>query len=196
MSTRGYTSPVSSQKQDEPSSSGVLNYRNASPELKNKIDESRLTEWTKYQHITASIPIKGEELEALLAEGHVVIPSKWVETIKNWFERHKPGFEPQYQSRLIGCGNFEQDDGVRTDAPTSDLETHSPRSGRVCCMQSDHDSEFRYLERLFPGSAPRQGNHHATASRRTTWSRSGGGIVGKSSCVRFERLRQRVLCQG
>ena len=60
MSTRGYTSPVSSQKQDEPSSSGVLNYRNASPELKSKIDESRLSEWTKYQHSTASIPIKGK----------------------------------------------------------------------------------------------------------------------------------------
>ena len=58
ISTRGYTSPVSSQKQDEPTGSGVLNYRNASPELKSKIDESRLTEWTKYQHFPASIPMK------------------------------------------------------------------------------------------------------------------------------------------
>ena len=60
MSTQGYTSPVSSQKQDEPSSSGVLYYRNASPELKSKIDESRLSEWREYQHFTASIPIKGK----------------------------------------------------------------------------------------------------------------------------------------
>ena len=60
MSTRGYASSVSSQKQDEPSSSGVLNYRNASPELKSKIDESRLSEWTKYQNFSASIPIKGK----------------------------------------------------------------------------------------------------------------------------------------
>ena len=57
MSTRGYTSHVSSQKQDEPSRSGVLNYRNASPDLRSKINESRLTEWKKYQHFTASIPI-------------------------------------------------------------------------------------------------------------------------------------------
>ena len=95
-------SPVSSQIQDEPSSAGVLNCSNASPELGSKIEESRLTEWKKYQHVAASIPIKGKELEALLAEGHVVIPSKRVDTIKNWYERHKPGFEPQYKRRLVG----------------------------------------------------------------------------------------------
>ena len=80
MSTRGYKSRVSTQKLDEPSSSGVLNFRNACPDLNSKIGESRLTEWKKYQHFTASIPIKGTEFEALFAEGHVVIPSKWVDT--------------------------------------------------------------------------------------------------------------------
>ena len=136
MSTRGYTSPVSTQKQDEPSSSGVLNYRNASPDLKSKIDEKRLTEWKKYQHFTASIPIAGKELEALLAEGHVVIPSKWVDTIKNWYECHKPGFEPRYESRLVGCGKIQQDDGVRTDAPMSDLETHCVVAGFAACNRT------------------------------------------------------------
>ena len=87
MSTRGYTSPVSSQKQDEPSSSGVLNYRNASPDLKSK----RLTDWKKYQHFTASIPIRG---------------------------------------------NFEQHDGVRTDAPTSDLETHCMVAAFAACNRT------------------------------------------------------------
>ena len=34
-------------------------------------------------------------------------------------------FEPEFKSRLVGCGNFEDATGVRTDAPTSDLETRS-----------------------------------------------------------------------
>ena len=65
-----------------------------------------------------------------------MIPSKWVDTIKNWFERHKPGFEPRYKSRLVGCGNFEQDDGVRTDAPTSDLETHCVVAAFAACSRT------------------------------------------------------------
>ena len=50
---------------------------------------------------------------------------KWVDTIKNIHEQHKPDFEPEFKSGLVGCGNFEDATGVRTDAPTSDLETHS-----------------------------------------------------------------------
>ena len=50
---------------------------------------------------------------------------KWVDTIKNIHEQHKPDFEPEFKSRLVGCGNFEDATCVRTDAPTSDLETHS-----------------------------------------------------------------------
>ena len=71
MSTLGYTSPVSSQKQGEPSSSGVLNYRNAAPDLKSKIDEYRVEE---VSHFNASIPIEGKELEALWAEEGLVVP--------------------------------------------------------------------------------------------------------------------------
>ena len=50
---------------------------------------------------------------------------KWVDAIKNIHEQHKPDFEPEFKSRLVGCGNFEDATGVRTDAPTSDLETRS-----------------------------------------------------------------------
>ena len=65
-----------------------------------------------------------------------MIASKWVNTIKNWFERHKPDFEPRYKSRLVGCGNFKQDDGVRTDAPTSDLEAHCVVAAFAACNRT------------------------------------------------------------
>ena len=47
------------------------------------------------------------------------IPSKWVDTIKNIHEKHKPDYVPDFKSRLVSCGNFED-----ADAPTSDIETH------------------------------------------------------------------------
>ena len=53
------------------------------------------------------------------------IPSKWVDTIKNIHEKHKPDYVPEFKSRLVSCGNFEDAKGVRTDAPSSDIETHA-----------------------------------------------------------------------
>ena len=53
------------------------------------------------------------------------IPSKWVDTIKNTHEKHKPDYVPEFKSLLVSCGNFEDAEGVRTDAPTSDIETHA-----------------------------------------------------------------------
>ena len=68
---------------------------------------------------------KGAQLKELLDAGHVPIPSKWVDAIKNFHERLKPDYTPEFKSRLVSCGNFEDSTEVRTDAPTSDLETHA-----------------------------------------------------------------------
>ena len=59
----------------------------------------------------------------LLEAGHVPIPSKWVDTITNIHEKHKHDYVPEYKSRLVSCGNVAE--VVRTDAPTSDIETHA-----------------------------------------------------------------------
>ena len=48
-----------------------------------------------------------------------------VDTIKNYHECLKPDYDPEFKSRLESCGNFEDSAEVRTDAPTSDLETHA-----------------------------------------------------------------------
>ena len=44
---------------------------------------------------------------------------------KKIHEQHKQDFIPEWKSRLVGCGDFENAARVRTDAPTSDLKTHS-----------------------------------------------------------------------
>ena len=81
--------------------------------------------WHKYEDFQAALPIEGKDLEDLLADGHVPIPMKWVDVVKSIHEPHKPDFVHDWTSRLLGCGNFEDAAGVRTDAPTSDLETLS-----------------------------------------------------------------------
>ena len=77
---------------------------------------------------------------------------KWVDTVKNIHEQHKPDFVPDWKSRLVGCGNFEDAAGVRTDAPTSDLETHSIVAAFAACIgapiQSSSDIKNAYFQAL------------------------------------------------
>jgi hypothetical protein len=51
---------------------------------------------------------------------------QWIETDKNAHKRrddkHVP---PDLKSRLVGCGNFEEVDGLRTDSPTGDVDAHN-----------------------------------------------------------------------
>ena len=89
------------------------------------IDGSRGKERKKYEDFQAAIPLRGAPLKELLDAGHVPIPYKWVDTIKNFHERLKPDYVPEFKFRLVSRGNFEDSPEVRTDAPTSDLETHA-----------------------------------------------------------------------
>ena len=102
-----------------------MKYWNCTPSVRSHIDGSRAKEWKKYEDFQAAIHIKGAQLKELLDAGHVPIPSKWVDTIKNYHERLKENYSPEFKSRLVSCGNFEDSTEVRTDAPTSDLETHA-----------------------------------------------------------------------
>ena len=102
----------------------ALRYWECTPAARQRIDGSRGKEWKKYEDFQAAIPLKGKLLQELLDAGHVPIPSKWVDTIKNYYERLKPDYDPEFKSRLVSCGNFEHSADVRTDAPTSDFETH------------------------------------------------------------------------
>ena len=110
-----------------------INYERASAEVKAGLDKSRAAEWGKYETFNAAVPVTGEEKERLVAEGHSIIPSKWVDTNKNEHKEGQVGYEPKYKSRLVSCGNYEDSSGLRSDSPTSDSETHNVVAAFAAC---------------------------------------------------------------
>ena len=59
-----------------------------------------------------------DELQQVRDEEVQVHPMQWIETDRNSHKRrddkHIP---PELKSRLVGCGNFEDVKGLRTDSP-------------------------------------------------------------------------------
>eukprot|EP00435_Cladocopium_sp_Y103_P027775 s3250_g6.t2 len=104
----------------------TLNINEVDEETRKGMLEARQTEWDKYRSFNAAVVVSGEEAKRLIAEGHQVIPSKWVDTVKNTHESHLPNFVPVCKARLVSCGNFEAvtRDDVRCDSPTSEPESH------------------------------------------------------------------------
>ena len=51
---------------------------------------------------------------------------QWIETDKNAHKRRDDKHvKIDLESRLVGCGNFEDTDGLRTDSPTGDVDAHN-----------------------------------------------------------------------
>ena len=156
---------------------GTLNYFDCTPSIQKKIDESRKKEWLKYESFQAAIPVSGKIR-------HIALPSKWVDTVKNIHEQHTENFVPEFKSRLVSCGNFEADDGIRTDSPTSDLETHAMVCAFAACegvpTQSSDIKNAYYqalpIDRIILMRQPRGG-----------WCRSRGYAPGQSACLRSPR---------
>ena len=77
-------------------------------------------------HFNAGVILTREELNELTAEGVTVQPMQWVEVDKNAHKRrHNKRVPPLLKSRLVGCGNFEETEGLRTDSPAGDVEAHN-----------------------------------------------------------------------
>ena len=92
------------------------------PGYKKGIDAARKVEWGKYENYNAATPVIGDELRKLLDEGHVPIPSQWIDVDKN-----------ELRGSLNTLQNFDHvwfhvapsyEDQLRTDSPTSDRDTH------------------------------------------------------------------------
>ena len=71
----------------------------------------------------AGVIVEGEILKQLLDKGNQQLPTQWIETDQNDHLK-RPGVKhvPDYKSRLIACGQFEDCKGIRTDSPTADVE--------------------------------------------------------------------------
>jgi hypothetical protein len=90
----------------------VIHFDSAPPDVQEGLRASRAKEWNKFVQFAAVIPITGQEKENLLAEGHTVVPSKWVDTDKAGHKKGSPDYyAPVWKSRLVSCGNFETADG-------------------------------------------------------------------------------------
>ena len=61
-----------------------------------------------------------------MAYGARVSPMQWIETDKSAHKRRQDKHvAPELKSRLVGCGNFEETDGLRTDSPAGDVDAHN-----------------------------------------------------------------------
>ena len=53
---------------------------------------------------------------------------KWVDTDKNVYQRRDNDYvsvPEKYKNRLVGCGIFETTEGLRTDSPAGDVDSHN-----------------------------------------------------------------------
>ena len=66
----------------------------------------------------AGVILTRKEVDELVADGVSIQPMHWVEVDKNAHKRRdSKHVEPLLKSRLVGCGNFEETEGLRTDSP-------------------------------------------------------------------------------
>ena len=107
-----------------------IHYESAPPDVQKGLQNSRAQEWAKFESFGAVVPLTPDQVQELIAEGHQIIPSKWVDVDKAQYKKGRdPNYQPQYKSRLVSCGNFECSEGLRSDSPTADIEVHN----LVCC---------------------------------------------------------------
>ena len=90
----------------------VIHFDSAPPDVQEGCYSLHAEEWNKFVQFAAAIPLTGQEKEILLAEGHTVVPSKWVDTDKAEHRKGSPDYAPVWKSRLVSCGNFGNHRGV------------------------------------------------------------------------------------
>ena len=105
----------------------TMNYERENEEVREGLDVSRETEWKKWKEFVAGRPCGGKELKQLIDEGHVPIPTRWVDTDHNSHQRRDGGpvVMADYKSRLCGRGDLEGIDGLRKHSPTAEIESHN-----------------------------------------------------------------------
>ena len=107
------------KKEEEKPAEKTLIYEIESEDMKRLIDKAREADGQKYIKYSAAVPLSKEDGDALVHEGHTLIPSKWVDVDKNSHKSHEVSYVPKINSRLVSCGNFEDQSSLRTDSPTS-----------------------------------------------------------------------------
>ena len=103
-----------------------LSYNSCSPDIQKELQKCRAAEWRKFEKFNAGVILSRKEVQELQDAGVKVNPMQWIETDKNAHKRRDDkSVPPELKSRLVGCGNFEDTDGLRTDSPTGDVDAHN-----------------------------------------------------------------------
>ena len=112
-----------SKNQKKEARGKTLNYERESKETREGLDVSRKMEWERWKQFVAGRPCGGKELQKLLDEGHVPIPTRWVDTDWNSHQRREggPAIVADYKSRLCRRGDLEGIDALRKDSPTPEI---------------------------------------------------------------------------
>ena len=71
-----------------------IHFESAPPEVQKALQASRAQEWSKFESFGAVVPLTPDQVKDLVAEGHQIIPSKWVDVDK---AQYKKGRDPNYQ---------------------------------------------------------------------------------------------------
>ena len=74
-------------------------------------------------NFNASVILTDEEVRQLTEAGYEIYPMKWVDTDKNAND-YVP-VPAKYKSRLVGGGNVHTTEGLRTDSPAGDVDSHN-----------------------------------------------------------------------
>ena len=103
-----------------------LKYSNCSPEIQRGLNQTRAAEWRKLMKFRAGVVLTPEQVEELIADGANVCPMQWVETDKNAYRRREHKIvKLDLKSRLVGCGNSGETEGLRTDSPAGVNDSHN-----------------------------------------------------------------------
>ena len=169
----GVTEEVSDDETEETTEKKVnklLVYEELDPETRKAADEARQAEWSKFERFGAAVPVVGREKDELVQAGHEVIPSKWVDVNKNDHLIGTAQYVPKFKSRMVSCGNFEHSHGLRSDSPTSELESHHV----VAAWSASHATSLKSADitscSVLSGSALGPSFVDATTSGRFAWS--------------------------
>ena len=87
----------------------LINFKTAHPKIQAGLVASRQKEWDKWKNFHAGIMMKGPELQELIDEGHLLIPTQWVEVDKEVLRKPDTPIEEhetELKSRLVVRGDL------------------------------------------------------------------------------------------
>ena len=85
-----------------------IHCESAPPDVQKGLQNSRAQEWAEFESFGAVLPLIPDQVQELIAEGHQIIPSTWVDVDKAQYNKGRdPNYQPQHKSRLVSCGNFD-----------------------------------------------------------------------------------------